>query len=233
VRFLSLYFLKIAQSSQRAFLIQIPATILAIISVSVSLKLPSSDKGDFFAKLKRVDFAGAATLVAMIFALLLGLDRGGNVSWNDKFAIMALSAFAILFILFGVIEMKLASEPVAPKRIVTDRGLITTYMVNFFSGGALISMLFHTSLYLQAVLGKTPSQTGLFLIPAIAGSVVGSLVGGLMMQKSGKYYWLTVGAYLSMVIGAALVVLFTGILGSSPSRIATGMLLPVADGILS
>lgn len=163
----------------------------------------------------------------MIFALLFGLDRGGNVAWNDDFAIIALSASVILFALFGVIEMKLASEPVAPKRIVTNQALIAGFMINFFSGASLLTTLFHTSLYLQAVLGKTPSETGLFLLPAIAGGVIGSLGGGLIMQKSGKYYWLTVGAYMVSVIGIALVTLCTGILKSSPTGIAIGMILMI------
>jgi hypothetical protein len=92
-------------------------------------------------------------------------------------------------------------------------------------------MLFHTSLYLQAVLGKTPSQTGLFITPAIAGSVIGGLSGGFIMQKSGKYYRLTVAAYMTMAIGVALVALYTGVLKSSLPGITIGTILFVTINI--
>ena len=44
-------------------MLQVPITIFAIVSVSFSLRLPKHDTGDFKAKLKRVDFGGAASLV--------------------------------------------------------------------------------------------------------------------------------------------------------------------------
>ncbi|KAJ3974956.1 major facilitator superfamily domain-containing protein, partial [Lentinula raphanica] len=134
-----------------AFLIQFPTVLLAIISVSLALELPATENADFKAKIKRVDFAGAATLVTCIFFLLYGLDNGGNVSWTDKSTLGALFASAIMFILFGGFEMEWAKEPFAPKRIVLNKSLIASYLVNLFTVASNLSMLFHVSLYLQAV----------------------------------------------------------------------------------
>jgi predicted MFS family arabinose efflux permease len=205
----------------------VPATALAIISVSFALKLPNSASADFLAKLKRVDFVGAMTLVAMIFSLLLGLDLGGNSSWSDKFTILALIAFLILFGLFCVIETKLASEPIAPQRIIANRALIASYMVNLLGVASIYAMIFYTSLFLQAVLQKSPSESGLWLLPAIGSGVLGSLSGGLIIQVTGKYYWLTVGANTVSLFGTVLATLCTGVLITSPLGLSIGMYFSV------
>ncbi|KAJ3914429.1 member of the major facilitator superfamily [Lentinula edodes] len=208
-----------------AFLIQFPAVILAVISVSLALKLPAIEKTDFRAKIKRVDFAGAASLVTCIFFLLFGLDNGGNVSWTDRATVGSLLASTVLFILFGAIEMEWAKEPFAPKRIVLNRSLIASYLVNFFSIASNLSMLFHVSLYLQAVEGLSPSRVGFWLVPGIIGGVTGSLGSGLIMKATGKYYWLTVLEYILLVGGSITIVLSAGVAIHSAIGISIGLVV--------
>ena len=47
--------------SKRAFFFQFPLAILAIICLG--LHLPKTESSDFFAKVRRVDFGGAVTLI--------------------------------------------------------------------------------------------------------------------------------------------------------------------------
>ena len=73
-------------------------------------------------KFKRVDWAGAVSLILTAFLLLFALDRDGNVSWIDRLTIYSfqLAAFSIYFICFAFIEMKFASKPFAPQRIIVN-----------------------------------------------------------------------------------------------------------------
>jgi hypothetical protein len=206
----------------RAFLMQVPIALLAIISVSFALHLPKVDTSDFSAKLRRVDFGGAIVLVLTVFFLLFGLDRGGNISWNDTLTILSLAGFAVFSVVFGFIEMKLASEPFAPRRIIINRSLIASYLVNFFGIAAAMSMIFYVSLYLQAVEGKNASEAGLWFILSVIGSLFGSLGGGLIMQATGKFYLVTVAAYAALFIGTGVVVLMTGMLARSIYGLAVG-----------
>jgi hypothetical protein len=206
----------------RAFLIQVPATMLAIITVSVSFHLPKSTVSDLKANLKRVDFAGAICLFLTVSFLLFGLDRGGNVSWKDSITITALSLSLVLCILFFVVETMLATEPCAPMRIILNRSLITGYLVNFFGLGAVLATVFDVSLYLQAALGKTPFEVGLWLLPSIAGGVFGSIVGGLIMQSTGRYYILTMGSYSVLLAATVSVSLTTGVVVRSSVGMAIG-----------
>lgn len=206
----------------RSFILQVPLALLAIISVSLTLKLPNRDPSDFYSKLKRIDFGGAITLVSAVFCLLLAMDRGGNVSWSDHITIGCLAAFAVLFVLFVFIEVEIAAEPFAPKRIVVNRTLVASYLTNFFSAGTGVIHAFMITLYFQAVRGRTASEAGVVLIPAITAAVAGSLIGGILMQATGRYYWLTTGAFVIMCFGAVLIPGFSGTWTYSYAGIAAG-----------
>ncbi|KAJ7896752.1 member of the major facilitator superfamily [Mycena olivaceomarginata] len=207
------------------FLIQVPAIVLAFISVFFALHLPHTDTSHFAAKLKRVDFPGALSLVLCVFFLLLGLDRGGNIAWRDSYTISALSLFSLFLALFAAVELRWAAEPFAPRRIIAHRALIGAYLVNFFALMSAFSMLFHVPLFYQAVLGKSPAEVGFWLLPTVLGGVLGSLGGGLCIQVTGKYYWVTVYAYVAMLLGMATTVLEAGVIAKSAVGVALGSLI--------
>lgn len=156
---------------------------------------------------------GAGTLVLAVFFLLLGFDRGGDIGWNNRFVISLLVGFLIFAIGFGLAETKFSSEPLAPTRITVNRSLFASYLVNFFGIAGAFAQLFHISLYLQAVLGKTASETGAWLVVAVVTALIGSLGAGLIMQATGRYYVLTCVAYVVLLIGTITVLTGTGYMG--------------------
>jgi MFS family permease len=83
--------------------------------------------------------------------------------------------------------------------------------------------LFYIPLFFQAVDGVSAFEAGLRLIPGIIGSVTGSIGGGLIMQKTGKFYWITVIAYILLPFGSLLIVLFSGFITNSIIGIITGL----------
>ncbi|KAF3936589.1 hypothetical protein ABW19_dt0206802 [Dactylella cylindrospora] len=210
-----------------AFLIQVPFTLLAALLVGAFLHMPhhhpDGHHDTTWKKFKRVDFGGAVTLVLAVLTLLIALDRGGNVSWQDKTVLITGPISIALFIMFGIIEGRLASDPFAPPRIVFDKGLLACFLCNLFAFAAFFAVLFYIPLYFQAVADLTASQSGLRMLPAIAGSVSGSLAGGIIMQKTGKYFILTVVAYSTMVVGSIMVLLATGVIDRVYPVIGVGL----------
>ncbi|EKM84394.1 hypothetical protein AGABI1DRAFT_31991 [Agaricus bisporus var. burnettii JB137-S8] len=200
------------------FYIQVPLAVASALSVYLFLNLPlptsaSSAGTDFKTKLRRIDFGGAITLIIAVFLLLLGFDRGGDIGWNNRSTISLLVGFGIFAVAFCAIEARFAAEPFAPTRITVNRALMASYMVNFFGIAAAFSQLFHISLYIQAVLGKSASETGAWLVIAVVTALVGSLGGGLIMQSTGKYYALTCLAYVVLLCGTLTVLSGTGFHG--------------------
>ena len=150
------------------------------------MKLPPPDKDHWKAKLKKVDFPGAAILIFAVTALLLGLDNGSNVAWGSPFTITCLALVIPAFAIFLLVEFKYASNPFAPSRIIFDRGMFAAYLLNFFSMAGWFGMIFYIPLYYQAVDDVSASQAGIRLLPAIICAVTGSLLGGLIIQKTGR-----------------------------------------------
>jgi hypothetical protein len=176
----------------------------------VTVKLPVSNTEDWFMKFRRIDFLGAVVLVAAVSSFLLGIDRGSNLSWSLPITIISLSASAALCILFIFVEIYMAAEPFAPGHIIFNRVLFACFSCNFFALAGWVGPLFYIPLFFQAADGVSATVAGLRLIPAIVAGVLGSLVGGFVIKKTRKYFWITVVAYSFVVGGMVAVFLFSG-----------------------
>lgn len=86
-------------------------------------------------------------------------------------------------------------------------------------------LLFYIPLFYQAVDGLSATQAGVRLLPNVIAAVSGSVSGGLLMQRTGKYYWLTVSAYSTSTLGTLLVILCTGLAANTTYGISTGLVL--------
>jgi Major Facilitator Superfamily len=203
----------------------VPLCLLAFLAVYYVLHLPKTEDSHWKEKLARIDFLGAFCLVIATFTLLLGLDRGSNTGWNNTITIVCISLSIPLFGLFVLVEMKWASHPFAPGHIIFERSLVASYLCNFFSLAGYMAALFYIPLFFQAVDDLSAFEAGLRMIPGIIGSVIGSVGGGLIMQKTGKYYWITVMAYFLLICGSMAVFLFSGIVVNSTVGIITGLTL--------
>lgn len=208
-----------------AFLAQFPLCVAAFVCVAIVLDLPKKEVSDWKTKFGRVDFLGAFVLIGAVFTMLLGFDRGSNVSWSATATVVSLCLSAPLFVLFVFVEFRIAAEPFAPKRIIFERSLIACYLCNFFSFGAWLAALFYLPLYFQAVDGLSATQAGVRLLPGIVAGVSGSLFGGLLMQRTGKYYWLTVCAYSTLTLGLIPILLCTGLVTNNTYGISVGLVM--------
>ena len=121
--------------------------------------------------------------------------------------------------------MKFAAEPFAPAEIIFEKSLFACYLCNFFSFGAWLATLFYVPLYFQAVDGHSATQAGVRLLPGIVAGVCGSLFAGIMMKKTGKYYWLTLSAYTALLLGYVPILLFTGLVVNSTWGISVGLVI--------
>lgn len=214
-----------ANNVPRAFLAQVPLCVLAFLAVSVMLDLPVQGDSHWKTKLRRIDFPGAFALVGAVVGLLLGLDRGSNVSWTIPLTIVSLCVSLTMFVLFVLIEIYFAAEPFAPGHIIFNRTFFASYCCNFFSFGGWLAGLFFIPLYFQAVDGVSATVSGLRLLPSIIAGVSGSLFAGYVMKWTGEYYWLTIVAYGLLTVGLTTIYLFTGGVTQSLIPMILGMVL--------
>ena len=116
-----------------------------------TLYLPMEKSEPWRQKLARVDFAGAGMLVTAVSVLMFGLDQGVMNSWTSPLTVTMLSAAPVLFVAFLLVETKYAKEPVAPSQVLFERTSLACLMCNFCSYGTWLALIYHLSLYFQAV----------------------------------------------------------------------------------
>jgi MFS family permease len=203
------------------FIAQGPLCALAIVTVAYVLDLPKLDHSYWKEKVFKIDFLGAGVLILAVSGLLVGLDRGSNVSWSSPVAIAGL-CLAPLFVVFLLVEKYVAKRPFAPGWIIFNRALFACYLCNFFAFGGWLAALFYIPLHWQVTCSHSAAQAGLLLVPSIACGVSGSLLGGYYVKRTAKYYWITVMTYTGLVVGVSLVFLFAGIVTRSLTLMVVG-----------
>ena len=200
--------------------------LIALVSVGLLLHLPKrQSKTPWRKQLPRIDILGALLLVLTIFGLLFGLDRGSNVSWRSPLTIGSLCAAVPLSIAFLAVETRFAVEPFTPGHIIFDKALFVCYTQNFFGYAAFTSLIFYLPLFFQVILGMTPAQAGAGLIPAAVSAVVGTLLGGMILKRTGKFYWLAASAATAGTLGSIPIVVAPSLNRGSLASIFTGSIL--------
>jgi hypothetical protein len=141
--------------------------------------------------------------------LVFGVVEAGLAGWDTTAALGPIIGGIALLAVFGVIETKVATEPLIPFKELTKPLRIANNIVLLFSA-SLFPMWFVSSLYLQQVLGLSPLHTGLVFLPMtlmimLVASRTGRLVShfGVRPVLGGGLIMLTGGMLLLSRIGAS------------------------------
>lgn len=225
-----------ADNDRKAFLVQVPPTVMAICLVTWTLKVPSRTSGESkqnsWASLKRIHFAGAFSLSTAIAALCAVIDLGGNQTpWKSPWIIVISATGAVAAIAFVLTSAK-ASEPIFPLRLLGNHAALTNYMVTLFQVTAQMSLMLAVPLYLQATTGASVATAGAYLVPTFAGNLLGGLISGSWMKRTGGCKEPTVlGPFLAL--GGTTMLLLTCNGDTHPAKSAFLFPTSVATGMIS
>src|SRR5437899_7008378 len=163
------------------FLINLPIGLVALVVTSAALKMPVVRREH------KIDYLGAATIVASITSLLLYLNwAGGRYGWGSPGALWLLGAALVFAVAFVFVEFR-ASEPVIPMRLFRNSIYTAGNLYAFLAGMAMFGAVIFLPIYLQAVKGMTPTRSGLAMVPAVIGIAGMSVVSGRIISKTGRY----------------------------------------------
>ncbi|MFL5862539.1 MAG: MFS transporter [Solirubrobacteraceae bacterium] len=152
----------------------------------------------------RIDYLGAATLAAALTALVLLCTLGGtNYAWGSPTIIGLGVLAAVLAVAFVLIERR-AAEPVLPPRLFRDRVFSVTSAIGFVVGFALFGSVTYLPLFLQVVLGSSPTESGLQILPLMGGLLITSIGSGQIISRTGRYRLFPIVGTAIMVVGLFL-----------------------------
>ncbi len=147
----------------------------------------------------RFDWLGAVVSTAALVAFLLVMTSGPRVGWADASVIIAIFAIVALIAGFIWIESR-AANPMLYLGHFNKRLFTFGVAAAFMSFVGTSAMRFMMPFFLQAVLGFSPKQVGLIIIPAALTISVAGPLGGMLSDRYG-WRWFNVGGLALVVIG--------------------------------
>ncbi len=195
------------------FYINMPVGGAALIYLWATLHLP-------YKKIQhKIDYLGAGALAIAATAIVLLTTWGGTqYAWRSA-QIIGLGVVAVIStVAFLFIETR-AAEPVLPLHVFKNRNFSVASGMSFLLGMAMLGALTFLPLYQQTVQHLSAVGSGLMLIPMMLGVTATSLIGGLVMTRTGRYKAMPIigGAIMSVAM-----ILLTG-LGVSTSLLHAGI----------
>ncbi len=150
----------------------------------------------------KVDISGAITFTIGVTALLFGLATGGQqFAWTSPWLIGILAVAVISLILFLIVENR-AEEPLVPLKLFRIRDIAYSNVASLLASALLIGLTSYLPLWIQGVLGKNATMSGLILAPMSIGWLFGSVYGARWIISKGSRYTSLIGMVF-IAIGAA------------------------------
>jgi EmrB/QacA subfamily drug resistance transporter len=188
------------------FLINVPVGIAALALVAKVLHLPHVRRDH------RIDWPGALALVVGLVPLLLVAEQGREWGWSSDRSIACYVIGVVGVVGFVLAERAFGDDALLPLRLFKGRTFSVGASLNAIIGMGMFGGMACLPLYLQIVKGKTPTESGLMLLPLVLGIMAGSIFSGQFISRTGKYRKFP-------IIGAAL--LTTGLLLMSTLTVDT------------
>ncbi|KAM0747427.1 MFS general substrate transporter [Meredithblackwellia eburnea MCA 4105] len=165
-----------------------------------------SHRTSFLYRLLSVDWIGFLLVMASIICLEIAIQWGGSTyPWvSGQVLGMIIGGFGGLFGLFILWEMHEGESAVMPTRLFRNRtqwGACILAFLTLYSNLIGVIMLPY---FFEVVLGHTATQAGYEILPYLLVTIVFSLITGLIVTKTGAYfYWLLIGSIFTVSSGAA------------------------------
>jgi MFS family permease len=133
----------------------------------------------------RIDYAGAVLLTVSMTLLILGVLQGGTGwAWDSVPSIAVLATGGALLVAFILVERR-AAEPILPFWVLSRRLLLTTNLLGFCVGAALIGLTEYVPTFLTVTTGTPPIVAGLALGALTLGWPVAATVAGRLYLRFG------------------------------------------------
>jgi EmrB/QacA subfamily drug resistance transporter len=189
--------------------------------ITLAIAIPTMQESRDGAAVRRLDVPGLVSSAVALFALTYALIEGPYKGWTAalitaSFAIAAVAAVAFLWIEARV------RYPMVDVRLFRSR---------VFGGGTLVMMLwafgifgiyFFTSIYLQTMLGFSPTKAGLAFVPMAVVLAISASVAPLLVPRLGAHRTVGLGTAV-MAVGLYLVARLGG--GATFASLQPGFLL--------
>src|ERR1700744_754176 len=185
------------------FYINVPIGVIALAVVATQVP------GHLRRVKHKIDYLGTAVLTAAVTSLVLLTSLGGTTYPWASAPIYILGVAGVLLIGVFVLVERRAAEPVLPLHLFKLRTFSVTSLVGFIVGFAMFGAITYLPAFFQVVRGISPTISGVYLLPLMAGLLLVSITSGQIIARTGRYRFFPVARSAMMTLGLYLLSLMT------------------------
>ena len=180
------------------FYVNIPIGVVSLIVLA--RLLPTIKRPD---ATRNLDYLGAAVFTVAISTLLIGLTNKQTADWATPEVGGLIGIGLLLGAVFAFIESR-AKEPIIPLDMFRNRiytsAIVSTFLISFGFFGAIVFL----PRWFQVVAGSSARDSGLQILPLMAGLIISSIVAGILVSRTGRYKLIVMAGLAVMTIGLFL-----------------------------
>jgi hypothetical protein len=185
-------------------------------------------------QVRKIDFIGIALFIPSCASFLIPLTWGGVLyPWDSWRTLAPLIIGSVGLCIFAIFEWRVARHPMIPPAIFHNRTALISF-AGYAAVGLLVwCCLYFLPLYYEAVKGYKPILTGIALFPETFTVAPSGVIVGLLINRTGRYYWAVCIGWCLSTIGVGLLCLLdsqtgtvTWIFLNLVPGIGIGMVLP-------
>jgi EmrB/QacA subfamily drug resistance transporter len=205
------------------FFVNVPIGIAVVAATLRAVTTGESKAG----ALRRLDVPGAATLVAGLLLLVLGIESTRSVGWSAPRTWLALAGAAALLATFARLERR-SRDPLVPPSTWRIRSLVSASVVMAGVTGVVVGAIFLCSAYLQTIVGSSAVVAGLQFLPLAGAITLAATVASKVIGRVGARPLILEGL---VVMAAGVLLLAANAGGSSYALHVLPGLLLVGAGV--
>ncbi|WSQ67433.1 MFS transporter [Streptomyces sp. NBC_01216] len=226
-------------------LINVPVGVLILAGASLWLRESRTATG------RRLDLPGAVLVTGGLAAVAYGVVQTEEAGWGAAETCVPLLGGLALLGVFLAVEAR-ATAPLVPLRVFRSRAVSAANVAIMLCGSASFSTWFFMTVYAQNILGYTPLQAGLALVPSSVSVIVGSKLAPRLMPATGARNLAVIGAvvaaagfgwqstmtadgtFLGIILGPGILMMTgIGLLSTPLATLATSSAAPGEAGLVS
>ncbi|HRF28173.1 MAG TPA: MDR family MFS transporter [Candidatus Saccharibacteria bacterium] len=192
------------------FLINVPVAIIAFLLIMTFCPPLKHDNKP------KIDYFGAVFLTIALATLVLAVDNTETI-FADVMDTFNLSLTGLRLIMGSIVALATAAfvwtesrveEPIIPLRFFKNRTYSLVMIVATLFGAGFMGSILYLTQFNQQVFGAGPTESGLMLIPMVAGIMVSAIGSGQLISRTGKYKrFMEFGVVLATIMIALLTTL--------------------------
>ena len=173
------------------FFINVPVGVAGIVVSRLVIKESRDTSHE-----QSIDLPGLITSSAGLFALTYGLIEGNRHGWTSPEIVGLFSAAAVLLVAFVLLE-RYQRLPMLDLSLFRNGSFVGANLVAMLVSLGMFGVFFFVSLYIQNILGWTPTQAGASFLPMTILIILIAPIAGRLSDRVGSR-WL-MGAGMTLV----------------------------------